>query len=60
MTHVVVDFPGAIKQDQYSVNTVQADPRTKRPFQVIIEMQKTVQPGELEISPWAEGKDGCD
>ena len=56
MTHVVVDFPGAIKQDQYSVTTVQSDPRTKRPFQVIIEMQKTVRPSELKFLPGLKGK----
>lgn len=55
-THIIVDFPGELKKDQYKISTVPADPKNKRPFQIIIDMQKFVKPGELNFLPGVKGK----
>jgi N-acetylmuramoyl-L-alanine amidase len=55
-THVILDFPGDLKNDQYKIGTVPADSKNKRPFQVIIDMQKTVKAGELNFFPGLKGK----
>ena len=56
ITRVIVDFPGAWIKGQYKINTVPADPKTKKPFQIIVDVQKTVKPGELNFLPGLKGK----
>ena len=56
ITRVIVDFPGAWIKDQYKITTVPADSKTKTPFQVVIDVQKTVKPGELNFLPGLKGK----
>ncbi len=55
-THVIIDFPGELKNDQYKISTVPADSKNKKPFQIVIDMQKTVKPGELNFLPGLKGK----
>ncbi|HWR31292.1 MAG TPA: N-acetylmuramoyl-L-alanine amidase [Negativicutes bacterium] len=55
-THVILDFPGELNKDQYKISTVPADSKNKRPFQIIVDMQKTVKPGELSVLPGLKGK----
>ena len=55
-THVIIDFPGELKKDQYKISTVPADSKNKKPFQIIIDMQKIVKPGELNFLPGLKGK----
>jgi len=54
--HVIIDFPGELKNDQYKISTVPADSKNKKPFQVIVDRQKTVKPGELNFLPGLKGK----
>lgn len=56
ITHLILDFPGAIAKDQYRISTAPADPRQKKPFQIILDFQKTVKPGELKYLPGLRGK----
>jgi len=56
IAHAVIDFPGTLTQDQYKIITLPADPKTKTPFQVVIEVQKTVRPSDLTFYPGLRGK----
>ena len=56
ITRIIVDFPGALTQDQYKISTLPADPRAKTPFQVVIDMQKIVRPSDLKFLPGLRGK----
>jgi N-acetylmuramoyl-L-alanine amidase len=55
-THVVVDLPGAVNKDQYSIYTLPADPKTKSPFQIVFDVQRTAQPSDLKFLSGLKGK----
>lgn len=46
--HAVIELPGSLKEDQYRVFTLKADPKAKRPFRVVIDIKKTI--------PWTDVK----
>jgi len=55
-THIVVDLPGAVNKDQYSVVAVPANSKTKSPFQIVFELQRTAQPSSLTFLSGLKGK----
>ncbi len=54
--HLALDLPTALNKDQYIVYTVPADPKTKSPFQVVFDVQRTGQPSDLTVLPGLKGK----
>lgn len=54
--HVILDLPQSITEDQYKVFTLKADPKAKRPFRVVIDVEKAVPPGELKYSAGLRNK----
>lgn len=54
--HIVVDLPGTVVKEQYNVFTIPADSKTKRPFQVVFELQRIAPPGELNFLTGLKGK----
>ena len=54
--HIAVDLPGVVNKDQYRVYTLPADPKTKSPFQIIFEVQRTAQPSDLKFLSGLKGK----
>lgn len=56
ITHVVLDFPGALTQNQYKISSLPADPKAKSPFRIVIDVQKTVPPGQMKYLAGLRGK----
>lgn len=54
--HLAVDLPQAVNPDQYRVYTVPADRRARRPFQIVFEVQRTVNPADRHFLPGLKGK----
>ena len=55
-THVILDLPQSITEDQYKVFTLKADPKAKRPFRVVIDVEKSVPASELKYSAGLRNK----
>lgn len=55
-THIIIEVPQALTGDQYKVFAVKADPKAKRPFRVVIDVEKTVPAGEAKFSSGLKGK----
>ena len=55
-THIILDLPQSITEDQYKVFTLKADPKAKRPFRVVIDVEKAIPPSELKFSTGLNGK----
>ena len=53
---IVIDFPEAVKAEQYKVSTLSADAKAKRPFRVVIDMERVVPVGTLKFLPGLKGK----
>jgi N-acetylmuramoyl-L-alanine amidase len=53
---LVVDFPEEVKAGQYKVSTLPADTKAKRPFRVVIDMERVVPVGNLKFLPGLKGK----
>jgi N-acetylmuramoyl-L-alanine amidase len=53
---IVIDFPDAVKAAQYKVSTLPADAKAKRPFRVVIDMERVVPVGTLKFLPGLKGK----
>lgn len=54
--HAVLELPGTLTEDQYRVFTLKADPKAKRPFRVVIDVEKTVPVGDVKFSAGLQGK----
>ena len=39
-THVILELPQSLTEDQYKVFTLKADPKAKRPFRVVVDLGK--------------------
>ena len=53
---LVIDFPEEVKEGQYKVSTLSADAKAKRPFRVVIDMERVVPVGNLKFLPGLKGK----
>ena len=53
---LVFDFPEEVKAGQYKVSTLPADAKAKRPFRIVIEMERVVPVGSLKFLPGLKGK----
>jgi N-acetylmuramoyl-L-alanine amidase len=54
--HAIIELPGELKEDQYKVFTVKADPKAKRPFRVVIDVEKSVPITDVKFSAGLRGK----
>lgn len=55
-THVILDLPQSLTDDQFKVFTLKADPKAKRPFRVVVDVEKAVQPSGLKYSAGLRNK----
>ena len=55
-THAIIELPGSLPEDQYKVFTVKADPKAKKPFRVVIDVEKTVPVTDVRFSAGLRGK----
>lgn len=56
ITHVVLDLPQSLTEDQYKVFTLKADPKAKRPFRVVVDLGKVVPSSEMKYSAGLRNK----
>ncbi len=54
--HAIIELPGELKEDQYKVFTVKADPKAKRPFRVVVDIEKAVPISGIQFSAGLRGK----
>ena len=54
--HAVIELPGELKEGQYKVFTVKADAKAKRPFRVVIDVEKSVPGTDVRFSAGLKGK----
>lgn len=54
--HVVVDLPAELTAEQYKVFTLKADPKAKRPFRIVVDVDKSVPLTDLKFSSGLKGK----
>jgi N-acetylmuramoyl-L-alanine amidase len=54
--HVIVDLPAELTADQYKVFVLKADPKAKRPFRIVVDVEKTVPLTDLRFSSGLRGK----
>jgi N-acetylmuramoyl-L-alanine amidase len=54
--HIAVDLPGTVNKGQYNVVTIPADSKTKRPFQIVFDLQRIPPPGESKFLAGLKGK----
>lgn len=54
--HAIIELPGELKDDQYKVFTVKADPKANRPFRVVIDVEKAVPISDIRFSAGLRGK----
>ncbi|HWR30487.1 MAG TPA: N-acetylmuramoyl-L-alanine amidase [Negativicutes bacterium] len=54
--HAILELPGSLPEDQYKVFTVKADPKAKRPFRVVIDVEKSVPMSDVKFSAGLKGK----
>lgn len=55
-THAILELPGSLPEDQYKVFTVKADPKAKRPFRIVIDVEKSVPLSDVKFSAGLKGK----
>ena len=55
-THVILDLPGEIKEEQYKIFTLKADPVAKRPFRVVVDIEKGVALPDFKFTQGLRGK----
>ena len=55
-THIILDLPQSITEDQYKVFTLKADPKANRPFRVVVDVEKAIPLSELKFSSGLNGK----
>lgn len=55
-THAILELPGSLPEDQYKVFTVKADPKAKRPFRIVIDVEKSVPVSAVKFSAGLKGK----
>lgn len=54
--HAIIELPGELKEEQYKVFTVKADPKAKRPFRVVVDIEKAVPISGVRFSAGLRGK----
>ncbi len=54
--HVVVELPAELTAEQYKVFTLKADPKAKRPFRIVVDVEKSVPLTDLKFSSGLKGK----
>jgi N-acetylmuramoyl-L-alanine amidase len=54
--HAIIELPGELKEGQYKVFTVKADPKAKRPFRVVVDIEKAVPISGVQFSAGLRGK----
>lgn len=54
--HVILDLPMSLTEDQYKVFTLKADPKAKRPFRVVIDIEKATPASDLKFSAGLKNK----
>ena len=54
--HAIIELPGELKEEQYKVFTVKADPKAKRPFRVVVDIEKAVPISGIQFSAGLRGK----
>jgi N-acetylmuramoyl-L-alanine amidase len=54
--HAIIELPGPLADGQYKVFTVKADPKAKRPFRVVIDVEKSVPITDVRFSAGLQGK----
>ncbi len=54
--HVMLELPAELKEKQYKVFTLKADPKAKRPFRIVIDIAKAMPVTNVEFSTGLRGK----
>ena len=54
--HVIIDLPAELTAEQYKVFTLKADPQAKRPFRVVVDIERPVPITEVKFSSGLRGK----
>lgn len=54
--HVILELPAELKENQYKVFTLKADPKAKRPFRIVIDIEKVMPVTNVEFSTGLRGK----
>jgi len=54
--HAMIELPGSLRDDQYKVFTLKADPKANRPFRVVIDVEKSVPVTDVKFSAGLQGK----
>ena len=54
--HVMIDLPAELNANQYKVFTLKADPKAKRPFRVVVDIEKTAPVTDVQFSAGLRGK----
>lgn len=55
-THIVLDLPGELTADQFKVFTLKADPAAKRPFRIVVDVEKGVVLPDFSFTQGLKGK----
>ena len=54
--HVMIDLPAELNANQYKVFTLKADPKAKRPFRIVVDIEKPVPVSDMQFSTGLRGK----
>jgi len=54
--YAILELPGALTEDQYKVFVLKADPKTNRPFRIVIDVEKSVPITDVKFSAGLQGK----
>jgi N-acetylmuramoyl-L-alanine amidase len=54
--HVMLELPAELTENQYKVFTLKADPKAKRPFRVVVDIEKSVPVTDVNFSTGLRGK----
>ena len=54
--HVMLELPAELKENQYKVFTLKADPKAKRPFRIVVDIEKSVPVTDVQFSTGLRGK----
>ena len=54
--HLMIDLPAELKENQYKVFTLKADPKAKRPFRIVVDIEKAVPVTSVQFSTGLRGK----